>query len=690
MDTFELPALLAGPIVRRVETHQIVIWMATSKHYAVHPELFTIDTDSKPFIYEPVPIQNEQNTVKLGKSLFVHLLKIIPANGLFPADQLLGYNFTFSNNGECFDLHDLGLLTAENSWSIVYGDLKYPSLFIKGSDQNSHFLYGSCRKVHGEGDDTLILGDALVEKNHIDIVNRPNSLFLTGDQIYADDVPDPLIRIISKFSELLIGRRESLHELDHRLSHEPFKESINQINGRQFIMENFCQFTSGSAHNHLIEFGEYAAMYLLSWSPVLWELAQEYDLFESFHDAFDNNHIYFRFPNTDYYQKEHLQEKKLLKNRYFAEQELITSFQHSLYRGARLLANIPVYMIFDDHDVTDDWNISDGWRRAVRQSALGRHVVSNALASYWAFQGWGNNPDAFDECFVSIMKDYMDGLINGDMKKHHDKWVQLLWSFNHWKFVAPTFPKALFLDTRTQRKFDLKPKPVKIGSIIEETNPPPQLINKIEWQQNIKHLLFSSGWKKNSPLVIVSATPVYGMGLIESFLHNYVYPLKVLGVNVNTKFDFEAWKYNGKGFSTFLNHVSKWEPSPCIILSGDVHYGSAVHAEIEFNDGRKMAIKQYTASPIKNMSFTKLWGLLMKIAVKANTINRTNKDIYRYCDHSYCIHRLDERQQPDKDKYVWMDKLRYQPVSHHSIIEIQNHLGHLTYSDQSCKNELLK
>jgi hypothetical protein len=63
----------------------------------------------------------------------------------------------------------------------------------------------------------------------------------------------------------------------------------------------------------------------------------------------------------------------------------------------RALANVPTYMIFDDHDVTDDWNLNVEWCRRVlaadskRPHPLGRDVIRNALASYAVFQDWGND-----------------------------------------------------------------------------------------------------------------------------------------------------------------------------------------------------------------------------------------------------------------------------------------------------------
>src|SRR5919201_234883 len=69
----------------------------------------------------------------------------------------------------------------------------------------------------------------------------------------------------------------------------------------------------------------------------------------------------------------------------------------------RVLANVPTYMIFDDHDITDDWNLTREWRDQVWRSPGGRRVVAGALAAYWAFQGWGNDPESFDEQFLTVV-----------------------------------------------------------------------------------------------------------------------------------------------------------------------------------------------------------------------------------------------------------------------------------------------
>ena len=72
--------------------------------------------------------------------------------------------------------------------------------------------------------------------------------------------------------------------------------------------------------------------------------------------------------------------------------ETLTTFFEGLPRVRRALANVPTYMVFDDHDVTDDWNIGRAWRDQVQTTKLGRRIISNALVAYALFQDGGNDP----------------------------------------------------------------------------------------------------------------------------------------------------------------------------------------------------------------------------------------------------------------------------------------------------------
>lgn len=51
-------------------------------------------------------------------------------------------------------------------------------------------------------------------------------------------------------------------------------------------------------------------------------------------------------------------EKRAERTRTIARHnECLVRFHSRLGRGRRALANVPVYMIFDAHEITDDWNM---------------------------------------------------------------------------------------------------------------------------------------------------------------------------------------------------------------------------------------------------------------------------------------------------------------------------------------------
>jgi hypothetical protein len=57
-----------------------------------------------------------------------------------------------------------------------------------------------------------------------------------------------------------------------------------------------------------------------------------------------------------------------------------------------LLSTVPSVMIFDDHDVIDDWNISWEWLRDARTEPWWEARITGAFMSYWIYQHLGNLP----------------------------------------------------------------------------------------------------------------------------------------------------------------------------------------------------------------------------------------------------------------------------------------------------------
>ena len=70
-----------------------------------------------------------------------------------------------------------------------------------------------------------------------------------------------------------------------------------------------------------------------------------------------------------------------------------------------LLATVPSSMIFDDHDVIDDWNTSASWRADMARKPWWHERIVAALSSYWVYQHLGNlSPDelALDDLYQRV------------------------------------------------------------------------------------------------------------------------------------------------------------------------------------------------------------------------------------------------------------------------------------------------
>jgi hypothetical protein len=71
-----------------------------------------------------------------------------------------------------------------------------------------------------------------------------------------------------------------------------------------------------------------------------------------------------------------------------------------------LFSTVPSVMIFDDHELIDDWNTSAVWRAEMAEHSWWRDRISGGLASYWIYQHLGNlSPDelAADPLFQKVI-----------------------------------------------------------------------------------------------------------------------------------------------------------------------------------------------------------------------------------------------------------------------------------------------
>jgi hypothetical protein len=383
---------------------------------------------------QPSPIGfGVTKSVQLGEHLHIALVVVRPVGSdhnqesvmraSFPTDTLLAYDIEIMHmndaQGQGKRLAELGLTSGINT--IVYRDPLasevdtaglLPTFFLRGKDAPFNIMHGSCRKLHGKGKDSLVAADELISSSPTNLSKRPSALFLTGDQIYADDVAVPLARYLTELGIKLLGWEERVRGVDKRLSEiKPGK--------RQKVIREFARFTAGHAGNHLLGFGEFAAMYMLAWNAENWpdDLANAPEV------------------------------PLGARRKYRGQVKRLEETRRDLVAVRRVLANTPTYMIFDDHEITDDWNITREWHDNVADSKCGKQIVTNGLAAYWAFQAWGNDPSLYNESFISRIVEYFGkrgNLPETDTVAFEDSF----WNLHGWTFSAPTNPLTIFVDSR--------------------------------------------------------------------------------------------------------------------------------------------------------------------------------------------------------------------------------------------------
>ncbi|MCE7630132.1 alkaline phosphatase family protein, partial [Vibrio fluvialis] len=468
--TTSLPFLLAGPIVRKSSANELVIWFATSEAPQGQLELFTPDSTA-PLVSRPFA---DTQSYQIGEHAWVCQVQI-------------KHHFTLET------LYQYELVTQYGAVSELYPDLRYKgetrfSLWLSG--KADHVLHGSCRNPHHFAKDALVTADEHIER--LPANERPDLLMMSGDQIYADHVAGPTLYAIHSMIERLglytetfeqspVANSEALYQHAHcfygRDQLLPHSIGEQRFFDRLLPRKPTPIFSSTDNDNHLISLAEFFAMYLLMWSPALWQ-----DIHFDDSDSLQLANATHRIPadKLTEWQNE-------LKN--------IREFASGLGQVQRLMAHLPTYMIFDDHDVTDDWNLTVGWEQAAYSNAFSKRIIGNALISYWLFQGWGNEPDNFDTAFHQFAAAYC----RSPQPSTQDAWIAHLYPFEKWHYTTDTSPKMVVLDTRTRR-----------WRSESRMNKPSGLM---DWEAMME---FQQALMNEDKVIIVSAAPMFGVKFIEA------------------------------------------------------------------------------------------------------------------------------------------------------------------------------
>lgn len=561
MEPFEkFPLVLAGPILRRCEPTRICVWLATSRPVSIDGFVWRGEDAQENGRHPGVDIaigSASVDCITIARQLFLVLVEMTPmsSSGTFPRGEILAYDLMISENSRS------GQRPAPPTWltKLVQGiqirPWSLPTLVLQSDGASLNLLHTSCRKLHGKADDAMTLVGDAIQRLADQVSKRPTALILTGDQIYADDVADEIAPHIYKLAINLIGGTEAI-------AWEGKRVPLTELAGLRYIVagtvlspDDKSKKYESTGRNHLFGFGEFAMMYLLAWNEGMWPAGALSDSLERLRTGIPKVRL--------------------------------------------ALANIPTYMLCDDHEITDDWNIDREWVERTQTKgparATSRRIIANGLAAYWAFQAWGDDPKTFPSSrFADVIRRYLEREVTAstpyrliDSSDFENVFLSTTAGSSagskndvHWEFVVPTDPPTVVLDSRTRRSFPDDQEGRGPAALLDEAG--------LEALDNTLRAL-----KTRSPhIVVVAATPVFGVWLVEKLIE------AASSYDVNL-FDRETWHGNKKCFEGLLSTIQRNLRGTCVFLSGDLHYAFAIHAAYRSTAGTTQFV-QFTSSAAKN------------------------------------------------------------------------------------------
>jgi hypothetical protein len=581
-----LPLILAGPLLRRVESQSVTVWLALKEPCIVTLRVY-VKNDAGDLVEH---CMGTRKSVRLGDYLHIVAVTAYARAEALLWGEMYYYDLFFQTEDHgsipgipvpetAAHLVTPGILTTNPAQAnplhrLVYPGHSLPSFMLPPEDINLlRIVHGSCRKPHGSGYEMLSSLDSILDSAIQQGKDRPQQLFLTGDQIYADDVAAPLLfALIDAGNFLFTGNEE---EVLPGVGIPACKLGPEE---RGNIVHSQAMFTTTTPQNQLMALSEYAAMYLFAWSDVLWP--------DELPDAHEIWSVY-PLPQHD------IDDKEKLETLYIAQIQQLNAFRAALPQVRRALAHIPTYTICDDHEITDDWFLDGAWCQRVLASQLGRQIVRNGLLAYALFQAWGNTPDQFAESNGMALLDAVNrcrGEPFDDSVAIIEELLGLPETFDgngtlprsphalHWHhtFYGLRY-QVILMDSRTQRFY-------------RSPHDFPGLLS----HDAIHEQVLSTSRENAEVTIIISATPVLGVDFIESIQvwHHWF-------VKDNYAYDCEAWALEWETFQHFLKTVSALKR--VVFLSGDVHY--AFGSSMEYwgqHIHERAKLVDFTSSPFCN------------------------------------------------------------------------------------------
>jgi PhoD-like phosphatase len=263
-----------------------------------------------------------------------------------------------------------------------------------------------------------------------------------------------------------------------------------------------------------------------------------------------------------------------------------------------LLATVPSVMIFDDHDVIDDWNISWQWLRDARSEPWWDARITGAFMSYWVYQHIGNltAEELAEEPMyrTAIGKDGDVGpeleafARKADRESAATRWASLR-DFGR--------SRVLVVDSRAARVLD------------EERR---EMVDDDEWdwiversRADVDHLL------------IVSTLPVFmspGVHHLEAWSEAvcdgaWGRAAAGLGERLRRALDLEHWAAFHRSFIRMVDLLrdvatggdgTRRPPASVSVIGGDVHNAYVAEVSLGRRDPARSRVHQIVCSPFRN------------------------------------------------------------------------------------------
>jgi hypothetical protein len=259
-----------------------------------------------------------------------------------------------------------------------------------------------------------------------------------------------------------------------------------------------------------------------------------------------------------------------------------------------LLSTVGTAMIWDDHDMIDDWNISASWLREIRQKPWWQERVLGGIVSYWIYQHLGNLAPAElhdDEMWDRVRSHEGDAapMLREFARKADRQNDGTRWSYcRDWSGV-----RLVVMDSRGGRVLSPKRK----------------MVDDDEWEWITQHV---TGGHRH--LVIATSLPLLlmpGLHWLEAWneaVCNGAWgrPGRKLAEKVRRALDLEAWPAFDNSFDRLVRQIEEVAagkhgepPETIVVIAGDVHH--AYLARMDFGSGAaRSRAYQAVCSPFRN------------------------------------------------------------------------------------------